>query len=405
MVAVEAAETKTSELAKEAALVLAPNYGSRDLAFTSGKGPWLYTPEGEKYLDFLGGIAVCCLGHCHPRVTRAIQEQAERLVHVSNFFLIEPQIHLARLLVDHSFADQAFFCNSGAEANEAALKLAKKVAQDRKETQRYEVVSLQDSFHGRTIATLSATGQHHLHEGFKPLLPGFTYVPANRVEAVTEMVTDKTCAVIVEPVQGEGGVKPVTDEYLRLLRDLCTERGALLIVDEIQTGMGRTGKLFAYEHAGIEPDIVSLAKGLGNGVPIGAVLAKKEVMEHFTPGSHGSTFGGNPIACAAAVATLETVFEEDLLDRVQELSVYLFDQLKRLKVAFPKRILDVRGRGLMVGIEMDDAAAVHKKLLEKRIVSNCIKGKVIRLLPPYVISQAEIDLFIREFRAVLEGAA
>ena len=397
-------EMKSIEMAENAEAFLAPNYGSRNLAFVRGKGPWLFTPEDEKYLDLLSGIAVCCLGHCHPRVTQAIQDQAGQLVHVSNFFLIEPQVRLAKLLVENSFADRVFFCNSGAEANEAALKLAKKVAQDRGETHRYEVVSLQDSFHGRTIATLSATGQHKLHEGFKPLLPGFTHVPANNVEAVSEMVTETTCAVIVEPIQGEGGVKPITDEYLRLLREICTERGALLIVDEIQTGMGRTGKFFAHEHAQIEPDIVTMAKGLGNGLPIGALLGKDEVMNHLTAGSHGSTFGGNPIACAAGLATLETLLQENYFDRINDLSTHLFKQLRPLKKKFPKKILDIRGRGLMVGIEMDDAAPVHQELLKRKIVTNCIKGKVLRLLPPYVISDAEIDLFVKELGDILGGS-
>jgi acetylornithine/N-succinyldiaminopimelate aminotransferase len=404
MAAMDTTEMKTTEMAENAEAFLAPNYGSRKLAFVRGKGPWLYTPEDEKYLDLLSGIAVCCLGHSHPRVTEAIREQAGKLVHVSNFFLIEPQVRLAKLLAENSFADQVFFCNSGAETNEAALKLAKKVAQDRGETQRYEVVSLQDSFHGRTIATLSATGQHKLHEGFKPLLPGFAHVPANDVESVSEMVTETTCAVIVEPIQGECGIKPVTDEFLRLLREICTERGALLIVDEIQTGMGRTGKLFAHEYADVEPDIVTMAKGLGNGFPIGAMLAKNEVMEHLTPGSHGSTFGGNPIACAAGLATLETLLEENYLDRVNDLSDYLFTQIRGLKKRFPKKILEIRGRGLMVGIEMDDAASVHQELLERKIVTNCIQGKILRLLPPYVISDAEIDLFVREMESILGGA-
>jgi predicted acetylornithine/succinylornithine family transaminase len=401
----ESIETRTSELAALAESVLAPNYGKRigiDLAFTSGKGPWLYTPEGEKYLDFLAGIAVCCLGHSHPRVTKAIQEQAEKVIHTSNLFLIEPQIRLAKLLVECSFADQVFFCNSGAEANEAALKLAKKIAQDRGETHRYEVVSLQDSFHGRTIATLSATGQTKLHEGFRPLLPGFNYIPPNDVEAAADLIGDRTCAVIVEPIQGEAGVRPVSDEYIRMLRELCTERGALLILDEVQTGMGRTGKLFAYEHAAIEPDIVTIAKGLGNGVPIGAMLAKREVMQHLSAGSHGSTFGGNHLACAAALATLETLLDENLLERIQDLSEALFRGLKDLKKKFPKRIKDIRGRGFMIGIDFDNATPVHQALLERRVVTNCIRGKTLRLLPPYIIARAEIDLFLAELKAVLE---
>ncbi len=405
MVSSEEMELHTAELATLAQEVLAPNYGKRigvDIAFVKGKGPWLFTPEGEKYLDFLGGIAVCCLGHCHRKVTQAIQKQAETLVHTSNLFLIEPQIRLAKILVDHSFAEQVFFCNSGAEANEAALKLAKKIAQDRGENQRYEVVSLQDSFHGRTIATLSATGQSKLHEGFKPLLPGFNYLPANDLQAAQEMIGDRTCAVIVEPIQGEAGVRPVADEYLRMLRELCTERGAVLILDEVQTGMGRTGKFFGHEYACIEPDIATLAKGLGNGVPIGAMLAKHEIMQHLTPGSHGSTFGGNPLASAAACATLATLFEENLLERVVELSEALFRGLKELKKKYPRKIKDIRGRGLMVGVEFEDATPIHQALLARRIVTNCVRGKTIRLLPPYIITKSEIALFLSELGSVIE---
>lgn len=398
-------DTHARELAERAARVLAPNYGQRiglDIAFVEGKGPWLFTAEGTKYLDFLGGIAVCPLGHAHPRVTQAIHDQSEKLVHTSNLFLTEPQIRLAEMLVEHSFADQAFFCNSGAEANEAALKLAKKIAQDRGEKERYEVVSLVDSFHGRTIATLSATGQAKLQEGFRPLLPGFNYVPANNVQAATDMIHDRTCAVIVEPIQGEAGIKPVADEYLRMLREVCTERGALLILDEIQTGMGRTGRFFAYEHAQIEPDIVTLAKGLGNGLPIGAILARRETMAHFQPGTHGSTFGGNPVTCAAAIATLETIHEEGFLERVQELGDYFQQRLKSVKKDHPKRVKEIRGRGLMIGIEIEDAAAVHRALLERHVITNCIRGTTLRLLPPLIITRAEIDLFVSVLLAILE---
>ena len=404
MPATEMLASKTEDLSQRAEEFLAPNYGSRNLVFEGGEGPWLYTPEGEKYLDFLGGIAVCCLGHCHPRVTEAIKHQAGTLLHTSNFFITEPQTQLAKLLVENSFAEKVFFCNSGGEANEAALKLAKKVAQDKGEADRYEVISLQDSFHGRTIATLSATGQPKLHEGFKPLLPGFTYIPMNDVQAVTEAVTERTCAVIVEPIQGEAGVVPVAEEYLRLLRDLCTEHGALLIVDEIQCGMGRTGRLFAYEHSGIEPDIVTLAKGLANGLPIGAVLAKSEIMEHLSPGSHGSTFGGNPVACAAAHATLSTLLDENFISRVEMLSNHLFGELKVLKADFPKKILEIRGRGLMIGIDIEGAKTVYEKLLERKVIANCIREKTIRLLPPYVIEKSEIDLFISELREILDEA-
>jgi predicted acetylornithine/succinylornithine family transaminase len=403
MTATSAVVSKTEELAELSRRVLAPNYGDRKLAFTHGEGIWLYTPEGDKYLDFLGGIAVCCLGHCHPHVVEAVQKQAAELFHVSNFFLVEPQVRLAALLVENTFAEEVFFCNSGAEANEAALKLAKKVAKDRGENNRFEVVSLQDSFHGRTIATLSATGQASLHEGFKPLLPGCMYVPANDVEAIGKAVDEKTCAVILEPIQGESGILPLTNEYMRLVREICTERGAMMIADEIQCGMGRTGTFLAHESAGIEPDIATLAKGLGNGLPIGAVLAKREIMGHFTRGSHGSTFGGNPITCAAALATVETIFNESLMEKNRESGEELFKGLKALKKEFPKRILDLRGRGLMIGVEMDEASAVHDFLLEHKVVVNCIRGKVIRLLPPYILTKADIDLFLHEFKAALEG--
>lgn len=405
MTATSAVVSKTEELAEVSRRVLAPNYGDRKLVFSHGEGVWLYTPEGDKYLDFLGGIAVCCLGHCHPHVVEAVQKQASELFHVSNFFLVEPQIRLAALLVENTFADEVFFCNSGAEANEAALKLAKKVAKDRGENNRFEVVSLQDSFHGRTIATLSATGQANLHEGFKPLLPGCGYVPANDIEAIDKAVDEKTCAVILEPIQGESGIHSLTDEYLRLVREICTERGALMIADEIQCGMGRTGTFLAHESSGIEPDVVTLAKGLGNGLPIGAVLAKKNVMGHFTRGSHGSTFGGNPITCAAALATCETVFDEGMLENIRLLGQELVKGLKGLKKKYPKRILDIRGRGLMLGVEMDEATPVYDSLLERKVVVNCIRGKVIRLLPPYILTKAEIDLFLKEFEAAIEGTA
>jgi predicted acetylornithine/succinylornithine family transaminase len=336
-------------------------------------------------------------------VVHAVQDQAAKLFHVSNLFLIEPQIRLAKILVENTFAEQVFFCNSGAEANEAALKLAKKTAQDRGESTRFEVVSLLDSFHGRTIATLSSTGQNKLHEGFKPLIPGFSYVTAHDIGEVTERVNERTCAVIVEPIQGEAGVRPLSEEYLRLLREICDEKGVLLIFDEIQSGMGRTGKFFAHEWSGVTPDIVTLAKGLGNGFPIGAVLATKEIMSHFTPGSHGSTFGGNPLACAAAAATLEVLFEEKYLDRVLELSELLFSGLKELKKKFPKRIKEIRGLGLMVGVEFDDATPVHTELMNRKIITNCVRGKTIRLLPPYVITEEEVGIFIRELGLILEG--
>ncbi len=393
----------SDHLRAEALDYLTPNYGERNLCFVEGEGSWLFTPEGEKYLDMLGGIAVCCLGHCHPEVVQALQEQAKKLFHVSNLFLMEPQIQLAKILVEKTFADQVFFCNSGAEANEAALKLAKKVAQDRGETTRFEVISLIDSFHGRTIATLSSTGQNKLHEGFKPLIPGFSYVAAHDVQEVSERVNEKTCAVIIEPIQGEAGVRPLSAEYLRLIREICDERGVLLIFDEIQSGMGRTGKFFAHEWSGVTPDIVTIAKGLGNGFPIGAVLSSKAIMKHLTPGSHGSTFGGNPLACASALATLQVLFEENYMERVSHLSSFLFEKIKELKKKYPRRIKDIRGMGLMIGIEFDDATEIHKALMNRKIITNCVRGKTIRLLPPYVVTEDEISILIDAIASILDG--
>ena len=293
--------------APEGAEYLTNNYARSPIMFVAGHGAHIKDQAGRDYLDFVSGVAVNTLGHCHPRVVEAVREQVGRLIHVSNLYYNEPQIQLAQRLVNQSFADQVFFCNSGAEANEAAIKLARKWAKEHRGTDTYEIVTMEGSFHGRTMATLSATGQRKIQQGFDPLLPGFRHVPYDDLGHVEKAIGPQTAAILVEPIQGEGGVRVPHHGYLTGLRRLCTEQGILLILDEVQTGMGRTGRLFAYEHEGVSPDIMTLAKGLGSGLPIGAMLAVRSVAESLTPGSHASTFGGNPLVCAAALATLDVI--------------------------------------------------------------------------------------------------
>ena len=303
-------------------------YGRYPVVLRKGRGMKVWSSEGKEYLDFVAGVAVDILGHCHPRVVVAIQKQAQRLIHVSNYYFIEPQIKLAKLLVQHSYADKVFFCNSGAEAIEAAIKLARKYVKEQVNPERFEIITAEGSFHGRTYAALSATGQEKFHKGFEPLVPGFVHIPYNDIAALKNAVTEKTCAVLLEPIQGEGGVRVPDQDYLKQVRDLCNENNLLLILDEVQTGMGRTGKLFAYEHFGITPDIMTIAKGLGGGVPIGAMLATDKVAAGFQPGNHASTFGGNPLVCAAAVATIETLLEDGfILDQCKRMNKYFIEKL------------------------------------------------------------------------------
>ena len=288
------------------------------IVLVKGSGQKVWDINGKEYLDFVSGIAVCSLGHSHPKVVAALKEQVEKLTHVSNLYYTEPQARLAKLLVDNSFADKVFFCNSGAEANEAAIKLARKYAHENLGDDKFELITMKDSFHGRTMATITATGQEKFQFGFTPLLDGFTYVPFNDLQALEAAITEKTCGIMVEPIQGEGGVNIPDVKYLATVREICDRHNILLIVDEVQTGIGRTGKLFAYEHSGITPDIMTLAKALGNGFPVGAMLATNKVAKAFVPGNHASTFGGNPLAMAAANATLETILQEGLLDALPE---------------------------------------------------------------------------------------
>ncbi len=382
----------TEELMRGARQYLMDTYTRYPLALARGQGAKVYDVEGREYLDFLAGIAVNVLGHGHPKVTLALQQQAQHLIHTSNLFYTEPQVKLAQVLVDHSFADKVFFCNSGAEANEAAIKLARRWAHAKDGADRYEIVSMLNSFHGRTLATLTATGQDKVQKGFEPLPEGFRYVPFNDVGALSKAVTAKTAAVLVEVVQGDGGVHVATPAFLAACREISRERGALLMLDEVQTGIGRTGRLFAYEHFGITPDVMTLAKGLGGGVPIGACLAVDDAARAFTPGSHASTFGGNPLVCAAALAVLDVMLEDqDLLGQCVHLGEYFMKGLQDLKSRCPA-VTEVRGLGLLIGVEVTlDARELVHDLRKRGILANATSERVLRFVPPLIVTTAEID--------------
>ncbi len=371
-------------------------YNRFPVVLRKGRGMKVWSADGKEYLDFVGGVAVNCLGHCHPKVVIAIQKQAQRLIHVSNYYHIEPQVKLGRLLVENSFADRVFFCNSGAEAIEAAIKLVRRYFHEQPGHTRFEIIATINSFHGRTLAALSATGQDKFKEGFGPLVPGFRHVEFNDIDAIEAAVTRDTCAVMLEPVQGEGGIKMPDPDYLKDVRALCDRHGILLILDEIQTGMGRTGKLFAYEHFGITPDIMAIAKGLGGGVPIGAMLATEKVASAFQPATHGSTFGGNPLVCAAAVAALEVLLEDGfILDQCRRMGKYLKKRLEELKKEFPSIIADIRGMGLLIGMELvRNCAPVVKTCMENGVLVNCTSGNVLRFMPALIVTEKEIDHLI-----------
>ncbi len=374
--------------------VIANTYTRYPLALVRGEGSKVYDDQGKAYLDFIAGIAVCNLGHSHPRLVAVLAEQARTLWHVSNLFYTQPQTELAQWLVQHSFADRVFFANSGAEANEAAIKLARKYFKDKGEPQRFRVVSMQQSFHGRTMATLSATGQEKVRKGFDPVLEGFDFVPFNDIHALRGAVDNLTCAVLLEPIQGEGGVVCPDPDYLAKVRGLCDESGCLLIFDEVQCGMGRTGKLFAHEHFGIRPDIMTLAKALANGLPIGAMLATEDAAQSFVPGTHASTFGGTPLVTSVALEVLKLLTEEKVIDRAAQTGTYFKQKLLALKEKHAL-VKEVRGYGLMLGMELTIAGApLVKAFMERGILVNCVQDKVLRLAPPLIITQAEIDAFV-----------
>lgn len=378
-------------------------YTRYPVVLRKGRGMKVWSSDGKEYLDFVGGVAVNILGHCHPRVVVAIQKQAQRLIHVSNYYYIEPQIKLAKLLVEHSFADKVFFCNSGAEAIEAAIKLARKYAKEQVHPNRFEIIAAKNSFHGRTLAAITASGQEKYQKGFEPLVPGFKHVPFNDIQAMREAITEETCAILLEPIQGEGGVRVADPNYLKEVRDLCNEQNILLILDEVQTGMGRTGKLFAHEHFGITPDIMAIAKGLGGGVPIGAMLATDKVASGFQPGNHASTFGGNPLVCAAGVATLETILEDGfILDQCNRMSAYFIERLELLRTKFPALVKEVRGRGLLLGMELTtEGDPIVRACLEKGFLINCAAGTVLRFIPPLIVQRKDIDQLVDALHGIL----
>ena len=385
-------------------LYLAPNYKRIPLAFVRGQGTRLFTEDGVEYLDFTSGIAVCNLGHTHPRLVSALKKQAELLWHTSNLFYTEPQARLAKKLSELTFADQVFFANSGAESVEAALKLARKYAQDNFSKEKHIFIALKNSFHGRTMGALSVTGQPKYWQGFEPLVPGVVFVPPNDMEALKLAFSEKVCAIILEPIQGEGGVYPLTKEFVLLAKELCEKHKALLIFDEVQTGIGRTGKLFAYEHFGLEPDLLCSSKALANGLPLSALLGKKEVMAHLTPGSHASTFGGNPIACAVALEVLNIVSEESFLEEVALKGRVLKEKLEGLAKEHADLIKEVRGVGLLLAIEFyESAEKIFKGLLEKRVLVTMPKPNIIRLTPPLTINYREIDYFVETLEQTLRG--
>jgi len=381
----------TSALMQEADRVMAGTYLRFPVVLTKGSGCRVWDEDGKCYIDFIAGIAVCNLGHAHPRLADAVARQAKTLWHVSNLYYTGPQVELARWLVDNSFADRVFFANSGAEANEAAIKLARRFFSDRGERERFRIITMEQSFHGRTMATLSATGQPKVRKGFDPVLQGFDQVRFDDIEAVRRQINDATCAVMVEPIQGEGGVRCPAPGYLGALRRLCDDAGILLIFDEIQTGMGRTGRLFAYEHFDAAPDIMTLAKALGNGLPIGAMLARESVSAAFGPGSHASTFGGTPLVTSAALETCRILEEEGIVAAAAETGRYFQKKLSWLQQRHDS-IQEVLGMGLLLGIRLDRGGGpLVSACLEKGFLINCIQDRILRFAPPLVIGSDEID--------------
>jgi len=395
----------TSNLIERADQVMAATYKRFPIVLTRGEGCTLFDEKGDAYTDFVAGIAVCNLGHAHPGVAEAVADQARCLVHVSNLYYTVPQTELAEWLVEHSFADRAFFCNSGAEANEAAIKLARKYSKDRGAPERFRIITMEGSFHGRTMATLSASGQSKIHKGFEPLVDGFDIVPFNDLEAVRNAITGETCAVMLEPIQGEGGVQCPGPGYLEDLRKLCDKHGLLLIFDEVQTGMGRTGKLFAHEHFGMTPDIMTVAKALANGLPMGAMLAREDVAASLTAGSHASTFGGTPLVAAAALTVVKSLVGEGVLQNCERVGAYFKDRLLELKAKYAF-IQEVRGEGLLLGLDLAvDGVPVVKACMDRGFLINCTQEHILRFIPPLIIQEGQIDSLIECLGSIFENMA
>ena len=386
----------TAEIKDMTSKYIINTYGERPIAIVRGEGVYVWDAEGKRYLDFVAGIATNNVGHCHPRVVEAITEQVRKLMHTSNLYYIEPQAKLAKRLVEVSFADKCFFCNSGAEANEAAIKLARKYSKENVDESKFEIITMWQSFHGRTMTTITATGQKKYHKGFEPMSPGFKYVPLNDLKTLEDTITDNTCAIMVEPIQAEGGVNVPMDEYLPGLRSLCNEKNLLLIFDEVQTAMGRLGKLFGYQVYGVEPDIMTMAKALGGGAPIGCMATKAHIAESLTPGSHASTFGGNPLVCSAALASLNTIIDENLPENAERMGAYLMGKLLPLQDKFPV-IKEIRGRGLLIGVELTpgltggEGKELVNECMNAGLILNCIGTSVIRFAPPLIINEEHVD--------------
>ncbi len=381
---------------------LLQNYKQQPMAVDRAKGVRVWDVEGREYLDLLGGIATCALGHCHPEVVAAAKAQLDKLWHVSNVFYTQPQIDLAEALTQASGLPRAFFCNSGAEANEALIKLARRHQKEKGAPERFEILCFESSFHGRTLATVAATGQAKYQKGFEPLPTGFLHVPYGDLAAVEQHVGKGTAAILVEPIQGEGGVRVAPPGFLKGLRALCDRHGLLLLIDEVQTGMGRTGKLFGFEHDDVRPDAISLAKALGNGLPIGAMLCTEEASKSLPSGTHGSTFGGNPVAAAAAKATFDIVRQPKTLADVAAKGEHLFGRARALAQKLPNAISDVRGRGLLMGVELKvDAAQVVARCRESGVLVNLAGEKTVRFAPPFVVTTAELDQGMAAFEKAL----
>lgn len=388
---------KMETLVKEGQKYIMNTYGRLPVVFEKGAGCYIWDKKGKKYLDFVAGIAVNSLGHCHPEIVEAIKKQAEKLIHCSNLYWIESQVKLGKLLATNSSCDKVFFCNSGTEANEAAIKLARKWGKG-----RYEIITMEKSFHGRTLGALAATGQEKYRKDFQPTLKGFKYVPFNDLKALKESISDNTCAIMLEPIQGEGGVNVPEPGYLQEVQALCNANNLLLIVDEVQTGVGRTGESFGYKNFGIEPDIITLAKALGGGVPIGAMLAKEEIAQIFQPGDHASTFGGNPLVTSAALAAINILFEKEFLQEVKEKGAYFQEKLLKLKNKY-NFIKKVKGIGLIIGCELDiEGQEIVNKCFQKGLIINCVGGHILRFVPPLIVTYSQIDTAIDILAEVFE---
>jgi len=380
--------TKTEMITEKYNKYVMPTYTRDGIAFVKGKGIKMRDAEGKEYLDFFPGWAVSGIGHCHPKVVSAIRKQAGELIHVSNNYYNELQASLAEKIISHAFPGKVFFANSGAEANECAIKLARKYGS---RTKRYEIITMEKSFHGRTMAMITATGQDKVKHGFEPLLEGFKTVSFNDLSAVKNALTEKTVAIMLEPIQGEGGINMAEESYLEGLRRLCDEKDMLLIFDEVQTAMGRTGEMFCYKNYGIQPDIMTLAKSLGGGVPIGATVASTKIADTLTAGAHASTFGGSPIVSAAALATFQAIEEDSLLDNAKNMGEYLKKKLIGLKKEFPF-IKEVRGMGLMLGVELSvDGKKIFNECVKRGLLINCTQGNILRIMPPLIVKKSDIN--------------